>query len=133
MAGKAKKKMINPAVKPVKDLASQIFWGLAGEINKKNMRNRRGRPRLKRRISFDPKINYFKPRGRRMAGLEEIELKAEEIEAVRLKNIKDLDQKQGAEVMRTSPATFQRILANAYKKIALALTEGKAIKIVNRE
>ena len=65
-----------------------------------------------------------------MRFLEVIELTGEEIEALRLKNIKDLEQTQAANLMKTSQSTFQRILASAYKKISQALIEGKAIKII---
>ena len=88
------------------------------------------RPRLCRRIRFNPAIKYFKPQGIPMRDLEEIELTAEEAEALRLKNIKDLDQIDCAEKMNTSQSTFQRILSSAYKKISEALIEGKAIKII---
>jgi predicted DNA-binding protein (UPF0251 family) len=88
------------------------------------------RPRLCRRIRFNPNITYFKPQGVPMRELEVIELTAEELEALRLKNIKDLEQTEAAKIMNTSQSTFQRILCSAYKKIAEALTEGKAIKII---
>ncbi len=64
-----------------------------------------------------------------MRFLEVIELTTEEVEALRLKNIKDLEQTEAAKKMNTSQSTFQRILASAYKKISEALIEGKAIKI----
>ena len=66
-----------------------------------------------------------------MFALDVVELKKEELEAMRLKNIKNLNQRECAEKMKTSPATLQRILSSAYQKIAIALTEGKAIKIIN--
>jgi len=61
--------------------------------------------------------------------LEEVELSLEEMEAIRLKNIQGLGQIEAALKMKTSQSTFQRILTSAYKKIAEALVEGKAIKI----
>jgi len=88
------------------------------------------RPRLHRRIKFNPNITYFKPQGVPMRMLDEIELTTEEVEALRLKNIKDLDQAGCAKKMNTSTSTFQRILGSACKKVAEALTEGKAIKII---
>lgn len=94
------------------------------------MRNRLGRPRLRRRVCFNPKVKYFKPQGIRMADLDVVELSNEELEAIRLKNIEELDQRECAEKMNTSPATLQRILAAANKKIALALVEGRAIRII---
>ncbi|MBU2545464.1 DUF134 domain-containing protein [Patescibacteria group bacterium] len=88
------------------------------------------RPRLCRRIRFNPNITYFKPQGVPMRELEVIELTTEEVEALRLKNLKDLDQNDCAKKMKTSQSTFQRILASAYKKTTQALIEGKAIKII---
>ena len=88
------------------------------------------RPRLCRKIRFNPNITYFKPQGVPMRTLEIVELTAEEVEALRLKNIKELEQIECAELMNTSQSTFQRILSSAYKKISQALIGGKAIKII---
>ena len=93
-------------------------------------RNRLGRPRLCRRIGFRHHSHHFKPQGIPLRNLDVVELTTEEMEALRLKNIKDLDQIECAKKMKTSQSTFQRILASAYKKISLALVEGKAIKII---
>lgn len=65
-----------------------------------------------------------------MGELEIIELTAEELEAYRLRHIKDLEQLEAAEKMHTSQSTYQRILYSAYKKVADALINGKAIKII---
>lgn len=59
---------------------------------------------------------------------EEI-LKVEEIEAVRLKDLEDLNQDECAEKMQVSRQTFQRILGEARAKIARALIEGKALRV----
>jgi len=88
------------------------------------------RPRLYRRIRFNPNIRYFKPQGVPMRFLEVIELTAEEVEALRLKNIRDLNQSECAKLMKTSQSTFQRILSSAYKKVAESLIEGKAMRII---
>ena len=88
------------------------------------------RPRLCRRIRFNPNVTYFKPQGVPMRYLEIIELTTEEAEALRLRNMKDLEQEEAAKKMNTSQSTFQRILSSAYKKITEALIEGKAIKII---
>ncbi len=90
------------------------------------------RPRLCRRISFDPKIAYFKPQGVPLRELEIVALAAEEAEALRLKNIEDLEQEEAAKKMNVSRSTFQRILASANKKVADALINGKAIKITKQ-
>lgn len=88
------------------------------------------RPRLYRKITFNPSVTYFKPQGVPIRMLEEVELSHEELEALRLKNIENLDQIECARKMNTSQSTLQRILSSAYKKITQALIEGKAIKIV---
>jgi len=88
------------------------------------------RPRLCRRIGFNPNITYFKPQGVPMRELEIIELTAEEVEALRLKNTENLEQEEAAKKMNTSQSTFQRILSSAYKKITEAIIGGKAIKII---
>lgn len=64
-----------------------------------------------------------------MRSLDVVELSNEELEAMRLKNVKDLDQVECAKQMKTSQSTFQRILSSAYKKTAEALVKGKAIEI----
>lgn len=87
------------------------------------------RPRLCRRIRFNPNVIYFKPRGVPLRLLEEVILTTEELEAIRLKNIEGLEQTEASNKMNTSQSTFQRILTSAYKKITEALIEGKAIKI----
>ena len=88
------------------------------------------RPKLCRRIRFNPNVTYFKPQGVPMRFLEVVELAIEEAEALRLKNIKNLDQAECAKLMKTSQSTFQRILSSAYKKITQAIIKGKAIKII---
>ena len=91
------------------------------------------RPKLYRRIRFNPNVTYFKPQGVPMRFLEIVELTTEEAEALRLKNIKKLTQTECAKKMKTSQSTFQRILSSAYKKISEALINGKAIKIVKMD
>ncbi len=101
------------------------------ENNKFYSRKIVGRPLLKRRIAFDPKVSYFKPSGVPIRELEVSELTKEEAEALRLKNVLGLKQIKCAEEMNTSQSTFQRILSSAYKKVSDALIKGKAIKIIN--
>lgn len=87
------------------------------------------RPRIYRRIRCRPQVYYFKPRGVPLRNLEIIELTLEEIEALRLKHLLDLDQTEAAKQMKISQPTFQRTLTSAYKKITLALIKGMAIEI----
>jgi len=91
------------------------------------------RPRSFRRVQFNPNITYFKPQGVPMRLLEIIELTSEEVEVLRLKNIKSLNQVKCAKQMNTSQSTCQRILVSAYKKITDALVNGKAIKIIKNQ
>jgi len=88
------------------------------------------RPRLCRKIEFNPEVTYFKPQGIPMRDLEIVELTTEEMESYRLRHLNNLDQKKAAKKMNTSPSTYQRILYSVYKKIADALINGKAIKII---
>ena len=87
------------------------------------------RPRRARRIRFMPDVTYFKPQGIRIRNLEIIELTFDEIECVRLSEIKELSQVDAAKKMKIHQSTFQRSLAKARKKIADALINGKAIEI----
>lgn len=88
------------------------------------------RPRCRCRVRFDPDITYFKPRGVPLRFLEVVELAKEELEALRLKNIKNLEQIECARQMKISQSTFQRILTSAYRKVSEALISGKAIRII---
>ncbi len=87
------------------------------------------RPRLSRKIRFDPRVTYFKPRGVPLRLLKVTALTLEEVEALRLKNVENLGQIECAKRMHTSQSTFQRILSSAYKKISNALIKGEAIEI----
>lgn len=87
------------------------------------------RPIKCRRVTWMPGVTYFKPAGIPLSSLYEICLSVEEIEAIRLKDLQDMDQEQCAQQMNISRATFQRILESARKKLADALLSGKAIKI----
>ena len=87
------------------------------------------RPCIHRRIRFRHKARYFKPSGVEKKDLEEIELKHDEAEALRLKHLMGLSQEECAEKMGISQPTFNRILNSARKKMADAMINGKAIKI----
>jgi len=87
------------------------------------------RPRKRRRIRFKPHAYYFKPQGIPMRHLEEVNLLREELEALKLYYVDELEQIQAAKKMEISQPTFARILASANKKIAKALIQAKAINI----
>lgn len=87
------------------------------------------RPFKYRRVNYMPEVTYFKPAGIPMRALEEVLLSIEELEAIRLKDIEELEQEQAAGKMNVSRPTFQRVLASARKKIADALINGKSMNI----
>ncbi len=87
------------------------------------------RPRLCRRISLEPDVTYFKPRGVPMSALEEVVLTLDEFEAVRLKDLEGLDQEECAKKMNISQPTFHRLVTMARRKIADSIVNGKALKI----
>jgi predicted DNA-binding protein (UPF0251 family)/DNA-directed RNA polymerase subunit RPC12/RpoP len=87
------------------------------------------RPIKFRRVEFFPTDTYFIPWGKPKCEIEEIVLKVEELEAMRLKDIEELNQEQCAERMQVSRQTFQNIIDSARKKMAIALTKGNAIRI----
>jgi predicted DNA-binding protein (UPF0251 family) len=91
------------------------------------------RPKLLRSVKYMPSVTYFKPQGVPMRMLEIVELNVEEMEALRLKNVKGYDQVKAAKLMKTSQSTFQRILSSAYKKVSKALVHGKAIRIIAQD
>jgi len=91
------------------------------------------RPRLCRRVGGVPGSNYFKPRGIPLLALEQVVLKADEFEAIRLADLAGLYQEQAAEKMNVSRSTFGRIIASAHEKVAEALVAGKALKIEGGE
>ncbi len=86
------------------------------------------RPKCDKKVDFCPKYTEFKPDGC-PEGKKLIEIEPEEAEAMRLKNIENLDQIKAAKKMGISQSTFQRILASAYKKVSSALIEGNIIKL----
>jgi predicted DNA-binding protein (UPF0251 family) len=87
------------------------------------------RPIKWRRVQFKPESTYFIPVDKKNCLLENVTLKIEEVEAMRLKDIEKLNQEQCAEKMMVSRQTFQNIIESARKKVTIALVEGKAIKI----
>jgi hypothetical protein len=57
----------------------------------------------------------------------------DELEAIRLADFEGLYQEEAAERMHVSRQTFGRIIASARRKVAQALTEGKALRIEGGE
>jgi len=88
-----------------------------------------GRPLRCRNIWSTPDTTYFKPAGVRLVDLEDVEITLDEAEALRLIDLEDVEQEKAAKKMAISQPTLSRILTSARKKIADAITNGKAIKI----
>jgi len=91
------------------------------------------RPINCRRIGCQPQSTYFKPKGIPLSDLEEIILRMDEFEAIRLADLEKLHQEDAAEKMKISRQTFGRIVNSARRKVADALVEGKALKIEGGE
>jgi len=89
------------------------------------------RPKCNKKIKFCPQFTEFKPE-RCPKETKLIEIEIEEAEALRLKNLEDLDQSTAAKKMGISQSTFQRILVSAYKKVSSALIEGNIIKLKDK-
>ncbi|MFA5074162.1 MAG: DUF134 domain-containing protein [Nitrospirota bacterium] len=69
----------------------------------------------------------FKLTGIPMTEVERIILSRDELEALKLCDLDDLTQEEAGVRMGISRGTVQRILADARKKVARALTQGQAI------
>jgi len=87
------------------------------------------RPRLCRRVRFNPDVTYFKPRGIPLRDLEEMTLNVDELEALRLHDLENLSQEKCSKKMNISQSTFNRLVIVARKKMVEAIVKGKAIKI----
>jgi len=87
------------------------------------------RPQKERRIENLPPITHYKPVGIPLHDIEEIIVTIEEMEAIRLADIEQLDQATAAASMEISRPTFHRIINLAHQKIATALWQGQAIRV----
>jgi len=87
------------------------------------------RPHKERRIQQLPPVTHFKPIGVPMRDLEEVVLTFEEMEAVRLVDVEQMDMEEASVNMAVSRPTLQRIVSKARQKIATALWQGKALRI----
>jgi uncharacterized protein len=64
-----------------------------------------------------------------MVNLSEVILSAPEFEAIRFVDLNEISQVKAGEKMEISQSTLSRILQSGRKKLADAVTHGKAIKI----
>jgi predicted DNA-binding protein (UPF0251 family) len=89
---------------------------------------RRGRPEKIRYIFNNPKTVTFSPRGR-PGRPNEVILRYEELEALKLIDLQGMRQEEAAGQMMISRQTFGRVLRKARKSISEALVYGKIIRI----
>lgn len=87
------------------------------------------RPRKQRRVWHEPLPAIFKPVGVPLHRLTTITLLHEELEALRLTDLEERYQADAAEQMGVSRSTFQRIVAEARRKVTQALVKGAALHI----
>ena len=87
------------------------------------------KPKKERQVQHPPSVVYFKPQGVPMVDLDQIVLNVDEYEAIRLVDYEGHDQEGAAKKLGISRPTCARIIGDAHKKIAEAITLGKAIRI----
>jgi predicted DNA-binding protein (UPF0251 family) len=87
------------------------------------------RPRKMRLVSNPPRATFFKPQGVPLNNLKGVVLPVEGLEALRLADLEGLDQTRAAQRMGVSAATFCRVLAEARRITARALSQGLALRI----
>lgn len=85
------------------------------------------RPHKCRRITAQPGTSCFKPAGIAGPSLTEIELRLDELEALRLADLEGLYHDAAAERMGVSRPTFGRLVATARHKVADALVNSRML------
>ncbi len=88
----------------------------------------KGRRKKVRYIQKMPKTVQFSPRGK-PGRPDEIELRVDQFEALRLADFEGFEQIDGAKIMGISRPTFGRILREGRRIIVDALVNGKIIRI----
>lgn len=89
------------------------------------------RPKTDRTVRCLPEATRFKPCGVPLSRLDEVILTLDELEALRLSDLQGLHQSAGAAQMGVSRQTFGRVVAQARAKVARALIQSKALRIVD--
>ncbi|MFC1615540.1 DUF134 domain-containing protein [Patescibacteria group bacterium] len=87
------------------------------------------RPRKCRKISGDFNVYYYKPKGVGVCDLQQVDLELDEVEAIRLVDLKGLSMEEAATSMKISKPTVCRVVNSGRKKLADAICNGKAISI----
>ena len=87
------------------------------------------RPRRGRWIGCAPGVVFFKPAGVPASRLRISRVDLDELEAMRLVDELELQQKEAAVRMGVSQSTIARLLASGRRKVAHALVSGEALEI----
>lgn len=87
------------------------------------------RPRKCRCVSSDLVNYYYKPRGVKISELQQVILKHDQLEALKLADAEQMNQEEACKLMNISRSTFSRLVNGARKIVAQALINGWAIKI----
>ncbi len=87
------------------------------------------RPRKCRRVCCEPGHRLFKPQGVPTTQLDKVDLDLDELEAMRLADMLDLQQIEAASRMDVSQPTYNRILKSARGKVTAAIVNGSALRI----
>lgn len=85
------------------------------------------RPKLKRKVSIEPKAIVFEPRN--SDSKTTYTLNHEELQALHLVDGMGYSQTESARFMETSQSTLQRILSSARRKLARCITSGSTLFI----
>ncbi len=88
------------------------------------------RPRKLRRVEFPPLATFLKPRGVPLSSLDIVVMTMAECEALRLVDYEGMHHDEAACKMEVSRPTLTRILDSAHRKVADAIVNGKALRIV---
>jgi uncharacterized protein len=87
------------------------------------------RPKKCRNVGRAPCHTFFKPQGVPLEGLTGVNLSVEGLEAIRLADAEQMDHDHAAALMSISRPTFSRVLGEARRIVARALSNGWAINI----
>lgn len=87
------------------------------------------RPHKCRRILAEPSARSFKPQGIPTRSLARVDLRLDELEAIRLADLEGLYHDAAAERMGVSRATFGRMVQGARRKVAQVLIHSQVLTI----
>lgn len=91
---------------------------------------RRGRPRMNRSLEGGPSARCYAPQCNSNERDEVVSLLPEEMAALNLIDLQELEQEQAAAVLGVSRKTIWRDIHEARRKIADALINGKTIQMM---